>query len=167
MITSGSQTSLFYSEWVTLCMLSHFIHVWLCHPMDCSPPGSSVCGIPQARILEWVAMPSSKGSSWPRDRTSILMSPKFLSPLQPLLWNLCLYIHLPIWWLLHECLRESWVPSLGQEDPLEKEMATYSSILAWRIPWTEKPGGLQSMGWQRVGHDWALVSSSINKYIDK
>ena len=45
--------------------------------------------------------------------------------------------------------------SLGQEDPLEKEMATQSSILAWRIPWTEEPGGLQSTGSQRVGHDWA------------
>ena len=43
--------------------------------------------------------------------------------------------------------------SQGWEDPLEKEMATHSSILAWRIPWTEKPGGLQSMGSQRIGHD--------------
>ena len=41
----------------------------------------------------------------------------------------------------------------GQEDPLEKRMATHSSILAWRIPWTEEPGGLQSMGWQRVRHN--------------
>ena len=48
---------------------------------------------------------------------------------------------------------ETWVRSLGQEDPLEKEMATHSSILAWRIPWTEEPGGLQSTGLQRVGHD--------------
>ena len=45
------------------------------------------------------------------------------------------------------------VQSLGQEDPLEKGMATQSSILAWRIPWTEEPGGLQVMGSQRVGHD--------------
>ena len=45
------------------------------------------------------------------------------------------------------------VPSLGQEDPLEEVMATHSSILAWRIPWTEKPGGIQSIGSQRVGHD--------------
>ena len=45
------------------------------------------------------------------------------------------------------------VPSLGWEDPLEKEMATHSSILAWRIPLTEEPGGLQSMGSQRVGHN--------------
>ena len=46
-----------------------------------------------------------------------------------------------------------WVPSLGWEDPLEKEMATHFSILAWKIPWTEDPGGLQSTGLQRVGHD--------------
>ena len=46
------------------------------------------------------------------------------------------------------------VRPLGQEDPLEKGMATHSSILAWRIPWTEEPGGLQSMGLQRVSHDW-------------
>ena len=45
------------------------------------------------------------------------------------------------------------VGSLGQEDPLEKEVATYSSILAWEIPWAEEPGRLQSMGSQRVGHD--------------
>ena len=45
------------------------------------------------------------------------------------------------------------VRSLGQEDPLEERMATYSSILAWRVPWTEKPGGLQSIGSQRVEHD--------------
>ena len=49
---------------------------------------------------------------------------------------------------------ETWVWSLGREDPLEKEMATHSSILACRIPWTEEPGRLQSMGLQRVGHDW-------------
>ena len=49
--------------------------------------------------------------------------------------------------------QEMWVQSLGQEDPLEEDMATLSSILAWRIPWTEEPGRLQSMGFQRVGHD--------------
>ena len=48
---------------------------------------------------------------------------------------------------------ETWVQSLGREDPLEKEMATCSSVLVKRIPWTEEPGGLQSMGSQRVGHD--------------
>jgi len=54
--------------------------------------------------------------------------------------------HLPAMW-------KTWVGSLGQEGPLDEEMATYSSILAWRIPWTEEPGGLQSTGSQRVGHD--------------
>ena len=48
---------------------------------------------------------------------------------------------------------EIWVQSRGQEDPLEKEIATHSSTLAWKIPLTEKPGGLQSMGSQRIGHD--------------
>ena len=52
-------------------------------------------------------------------------------------------------------MRETWVQSLGQEDPLEKEMATHSSILAWRIPWMEEPGGLQSTGSQRVIQDLA------------
>ena len=60
-------------------------------------------------------------------------------------------------------MRESWVWPLGWEDPLEKEMATHSSTLAWRIPWMEKPGGLQFMGSQRVRHDWAtLLSLSLN-----
>ena len=48
---------------------------------------------------------------------------------------------------------ETWVLSMGQEDPLEKGIATHSRILAWRIPWTEEPGGLRAMGLQRVGHD--------------
>ena len=52
-------------------------------------------------------------------------------------------------------MRETWVRPLGQEDPLEKEMAIHSSTIAWKIPWTEKLGRLQSMGSLRVGHDWA------------
>ena len=48
-------------------------------------------------------------------------------------------------------LQETWVRSLGREDPLEKEMAAHSSVFAWRIPWTEEPWGLQSMGLQKVG----------------
>ena len=51
-------------------------------------------------------------------------------------------------------MQEIWLQSLGEEDPLENEMTTHSSILAWRIPWTEEPGGLQLAG-HRVGHDWA------------
>ena len=50
-------------------------------------------------------------------------------------------------------MQETWVPSLGQEDPLEKAMAPHSSTIAWKIPWTEEPGRLQSMGSQRVRHD--------------
>ena len=50
-------------------------------------------------------------------------------------------------------MRETWVQFLGREDLLEEGMATHSSVLAWRIPWTEEPGGLQSVGSQRVGHD--------------
>ena len=50
-------------------------------------------------------------------------------------------------------MQETWVPSADWEDPLKEGMATHSDILAWRIPWTEEPGGLQSMGSQRVGHD--------------
>ena len=59
-------------------------------------------------------------------------------------------------------MQETWVQCLGQKDPLEKGIATHSSILAWRIPWTEEPGGPQSMGLQRVGHDRA-----INTYTPK
>ena len=57
---------------------------------------------------------------------------------------------------------ETWVPSLGREDPLERETATHSSTLAWKIPWMEEPGRLQSMGSRRVGHDWA---TSLSLYL--
>ena len=50
-------------------------------------------------------------------------------------------------------MQQNWVRSLGWEDPLEESIATHHNILAWRIPWTEEPGGLQSTGSQRVGHD--------------
>ena len=56
-------------------------------------------------------------------------------------------------------VRETQVQSLGQEDPLEEAMATHSSILAWRIPWMEEPGGLQSMVSQRIGHDLGISLS--------
>ena len=65
-------------------------------------------------------------------------------------------------------MRETQVRSLGREDPLEKEMATHSSTLAWRIPWREEPGVLQSVGSQRVGHDWAnSLSLSLSSEIQK
>ena len=66
--------------------------------------------------------------------------------------------------------QEMWVQSLGQEDPLEEEMATHSSILAWKIPWTEETGGLQSNGSQRVGCNWAwgwLKKNSLHSHPGK
>ena len=65
-------------------------------------------------------------------------------------------------------MQETRVRSLGQEDPLEKEMATHSSTLAWRVPWREEPGVLQSVGSQRVGQDWAnSLSLSLSSEIQK
>ena len=63
--------------------------------------------------------------------------------------------HLPAMW-------ETWIQSLGWEDPLEKEMTTHSSTLAWKIPWTEEPGRLQSKGTQRVGRDWATSLPEVS-----
>ena len=63
------------------------------------------------------------------------------------------FANILICYILNLGVQETWVRSLGWEDPLQKEMATHSSILAWKISWTEEPGGLQSMGSQRVGHD--------------
>ena len=63
------------------------------------------------------------------------------------------------------CNAGDMVWSMDREDPLEKEMATHSSVLAWRIPWTEEPGGLQSMGSQRVRHDWVTNITLLLHYI--
>ena len=60
-------------------------------------------------------------------------------------------------------MQETWVQSLGQEDSPEEEMAAHYNVLAWRIPWTDEPGGLQSMGSQKVGHDWAHEHIIIKK----
>jgi len=73
---------------------------------------------------------------------------------------ICNFVHTYICIYIWICtMQETRARSLGQADPLEKEMATHSSILAWRIPWMEKPGRLQSMRSQRVGHDWATSLS--------
>jgi len=61
-------------------------------------------------------------------------------------------------------MQETRVWSLGRDDPLEKEMATHSSVLAWRIPWTKEPGRLQSMGSQRAGHSWKWLTHTIDSY---
>ena len=64
-------------------------------------------------------------------------------------------------------MQETPVRSLGQEDPLEEGMATHSSILAWRIPWTEEPGGLWYIGSQRVRHDWSEHAYTVHNYRGK
>ena len=128
----------------------------LCNPMDCSPPGSSVKGISLARILEWVAFFSSRGSSQLRDQSLVscisCIAGEFFS-----CWamekaygrDVCFTkffftIKLKYLWasLVAQLVKnspamwETWVQSLGWEDPLEKGKATHSRILAWRIPWT-------------------------------
>ena len=91
-------------------------------------------------------MSPSMWSSWPRDKTCI----SYVSCVcRRVLYLVAQTVkRLPTLW-------ETRVRALGREDPLEKEMATHSSILAWNMPWTEESGRLQSMGSQRVGHDWA------------
>ena len=128
-----------------------------------TPLGSSVHGALQARILEWVAMPSSRISSDP--------GIKPLSPVSPALagsffaistaWEALLLRKEKCYAPLRASqvalvakkppgMQDTRVWPLGGEEPLEEEMATHSSILAWKIPWTEEPGGLQSLGLQRV-----------------
>ena len=164
------------SSWsMCCCCLVTQSCLTLREPMDCSPPGFSVCGILQARILEWVAISFSRGSSPPRDCIDRWIQPKdqthvscigsvFLTTETPQTTTACVANQI----ILKYYLSKVWslpggsdskesacnAGSLGQEDPLEKGMATHSSILAWRIPQTEKPGRIQSMGSQRVGQDW-------------
>ena len=149
-------------------MSSVLNHVWLLwDPVDCSPPGSSVHGVLQARILGWVSVSRATGSSWPRGQNlHLLVSPALAGRFFTIVPKNSFegkpknkhgsYLVAQIVKSL-PAMQETWVRSLGREGYLEKEMATHSSILAWRIPWTEEPGGLQSMGSQRAGHDWALT----------
>ena len=86
-----------------------------------------------------------------------------MTSLSPQTLQLKLYVSLVAQMLKHlSTMWETWVQSLGREDLLEKEMATHSSILAWKIPWTEEPGRVQSMGSQRVGHDFTFTFEQIN-----
>ena len=138
----------------------------LCDPIDCSPPGVPVSGILQARILEWVAISFSNTWKWKVKVKSLsrvwpsatpwtaayrLLHPCFLVP------NKRVDIRILVVQMVKNppAMGETQVQSLDWKDPLEKGMTTHSRILAWRIPWTEEPGGLQSMGLQGVGHDWA------------
>ena len=79
--------------------------------------------------------------------------------------SLCLALHLGHQMLKNlPAMKDTWVQFLGQEDPLEKEMAAHSRILAWRVPPTEEPGGLQSTGLQRVGHDWSDLACTHTSF---
>ena len=166
------------------CMLGLFGCVQLFVTlMDCGPPGSSVHGILQARIPEWVPMPFSRGSSRPSDwaRVSCIAGGFFRVwptredrvPVKLNLKNRQKSRFTPGWSFADPCyshggfpggsgiknppamqeMQETWVPTLGWGEPLEEEMTTCSRILAWKISWTEEPGGLQSRGLQRVGYN--------------
>ena len=137
----------------TLTVLRARSCLTLCNPMDCSLPGSSVHGILQARILKWIAMPSSRGSSWLRAWTQVFCIGR---------QNLChwvtweAYIYIDIYFIFFSIIAYS---------RFEKEMATHSSLLAWRIPWREEPRGPESMGSQRVRHDW--VAHAYSKLLNR
>ena len=85
-----------------------------------------------------------------------------------------IYTHTHIYWSFPDSLvvknppsmQETWIWSLGREDLLEKEMATHSSILPWKIPWTKEPGRLQFMGLQTVRHDWTHTHTQVTKLVD-
>ena len=177
---------------------------------------SSVHGILQARILEWVAISSSRGSSQPRDQTQVsCIAGRFFTIWANrealVYWSVLVNIWSFIqnseltcyqgwrgwmdWWVgWVEKIRKSYsgrgfpggtlvknlpantgnardsVRSLGGEDPLEEEMTAHSSILAWKTPWTEKPGGLMSMGSQRAKYDWVTehtLSGRGTKFLHK
>ena len=166
--------------------------------MDCSLPGSSVHWVLQARILKRVAISYAMESSQARDQTKI----SCISCIGRWILCLCItweakaLDNLLIWLTfaftyeivpvlnslqitLPECIMdcpvgnwEMWIQSLGQEDLLEEGTTTHSSILAWRIQWTEEPGKLQSIGLLRAGHDWSDLAwisgrtnySSVKKY---
>ena len=105
----------------------------LCNPKDYSLPGS--LSMEFSRWEYWSGLPFSTPGDLPDPR----IKPRSL---------------------VFTCLQETRVQSLGQEDALKKEVATHSSTLAWKIPWTKEPGRLQSMGLQRVGHDWETSLST-------
>ena len=130
------------------------------NPLQCSCLENPRDGVAQSRTrLKWLSSSSSssiKGNRVPVEvmfdhgsyrRTCFTIYCQACNSSQVVQWK---RIHLPM-----QETQETWVLSLGQEDPLEKEIATHSSVLAWRIPLPEEPGGLQSMVLQRIGHDWA------------
>ena len=176
----------------------------LCDPVDGSPPGSSVPGILQTRILEWVAISCSSAWKW-KMKVKLLSVPLFATP-----WTVAYQAPPSMgfsrqeYWSGLPCpspgdpgsipgsgrspgegigyplqyswaslvaqmvknlpaVRESWVLSLGQEDPLRRTWQPTPVFLPGESLWTEEPGGLQSMGLQRVGHDWTTKHTCCTK----
>ena len=153
-VQSLSRVWLFVTPWIAGCQASLSItnswsslkltsiksvmpssHLILCHPLLLLPP------IPLS--IRVFSSESTLHVRWPKYWISALASVLTTSLVAQRLKRL-------------RAMRETRVQSLGWEDPLEKEMATHSSTLAWKIPRTEEPGGPQSMGSQRVRHDWAI-----------
>ena len=148
--------------------------VILYYPMDCDFPGGAggkasaysmgdLGPIPWVRKIswrrEWQLTPVSLGARLAQSVEHGMLNPRFAGS-SPTLGACSVWASLVAQRLKHlPVMRETWVQSLGWEDPLEKEMAIHSSILAWRIPWTKEPGGLQSTGSQKVGQDWVTSLS--------
>ena len=177
----------------------------LCDPMECSLPGSSVSGILQAGILEWVPSPGDLPNPGIEPGSPVLQANALLSEPPgksirglnyhqfdfqinfllvslegPPMWitflrflALGFQLGLPnqkqglfSWLRVNNLLtmQEIQVYCLSQENPLHEDMATHSSILAWRIPWTEEPGGLSSVGLPRVIHNWETDMNMNQKW---
>ena len=137
------------------CVLAQSLsYVRLCNHMEGSTPGSSVHEISQARILEWVVLSFSRYLPNPGIEPTSADSQADSLPLSHLESHDNAYPLVAQMVKRLPAVRETRVQSLGREDPLEEEMATHSSTLAWKIPWTEEPGRLRSMGSQRVRQDW-------------
>ena len=164
------------SDWAEAWKASVSNSRLLCLTSFTQPPPSHLHRLPPVHTMELKTLrtfkiwsPSASIISSPTN--ALLESPTagILSPFYLFIIESFLFIYL--WVLISESslvaqmvrhlpkMQQTRVWSLGQEDPLEKEMATHSSTLAWKILWMEKPGRLQSMWWQRVGHDWATSLS--------
>ena len=135
---------------VSVCHMMSFKTVvvqWLSHVRLFATPWTAVCQASLSFPISWSCSNLLPLSWWCHPTISSSVTP-FSSYPQSSAASLVTQVvkNLP-------AIRETRVQPLGWEDPLERGMATHSSILAWRIPWTEEPGGLQSMGSQRVGHD--------------
>ena len=127
----------------------------LCNPMDCSTSGSPVLHylLEFAQIhVYWVSDANHLILCWP-----FLLLPSIFPSIRVFCNKSAVLIRWPKYW--------SFRFSISPSNELEKEVATHSSTLAWRIPWREEPGGLQSMGLQRVGHDWATSLSFFSFFL--